>query len=174
MLIIWSTATFNCSGDSVLNPKSGRSTARPVNRTTRSAIGKSSSGDEGCPKLGMLTGAFAKLSPCEAKGLDTPIGGKWLKPKTLMPTRFYSFVWVRNWKLSNILQLRGTGPGLAAPQKAATSEAQKTDGPMNVCLRSRSISLMERPLAIYNSVKNKPLHHEEAYENRISHVRNND
>src|SRR4029077_12050958 len=95
MLIIWSTATFNCSGDSVLNPKSGRSTARPVNWTAVRLNWKNSSGDGDCPKIAPLTGAFKKLSPCEAKDLThqfSPWGGRTENPGADTSIRLSTFV----------------------------------------------------------------------------------
>ena len=120
VLIIWSTATFNCSGDSVLNPKSGRLTARPVNRNAWSATGKISFGDEGCPKTATLTGAFKKPSPCEAMDLThqfSPRGGRTENPGAETSIRWSRFVTT---ELCAILQSKGTGVKPAAPQKAAT------------------------------------------------------
>jgi len=104
----------------VLNPKSGKSKARPVNRTAWSATGKSSSGERGCPKTDALAGVFKKLSPFEAMDLThqfSPWGGR-----TENPDADTSILLSRSAtrELSNIVQLIGTGVKTAASQKAAT------------------------------------------------------
>lgn len=67
----WDKATGELAHcfERLFSHKPGRPIARPVNRMAVRLNWQSSSVDGDCPKIAPLTGAFKKLSPCEAMDL---------------------------------------------------------------------------------------------------------